>query len=162
MTEVDLRLRAVVPAPLKVTYEALTDPAALRVWLAEHADVDLPGEGEVVGIASGRLEGAADLVTFLREVGHVAGTIPRHRPALGVADGKAEVPQGATQIRGVASTIAENMNASRTMPTRPISTRFLLPPKMNTGPRTESRTKVFPLAGVASVRRLQVVRFLRM
>ena len=43
MTESDLRLRAVVPAPLKVTYEALTDPAALRVWLAEHADVDLPG-----------------------------------------------------------------------------------------------------------------------
>jgi uncharacterized protein YndB with AHSA1/START domain len=44
MTEPDLRLRAVVPAPLKVTYEALTDPAALRVWLAEHADVDLPGK----------------------------------------------------------------------------------------------------------------------
>ncbi|MDG6109528.1 SRPBCC domain-containing protein [Dactylosporangium aurantiacum] len=43
MTEFDLRLRAVVPAPLKVTYEALTDPAALRVWLAEHAEVDLPG-----------------------------------------------------------------------------------------------------------------------
>ncbi|GAA0925770.1 SRPBCC family protein [Virgisporangium aurantiacum] len=43
MTEPDLRLRAVVPAPLKVTYEALTDPAALRVWLAEHAEVDLPG-----------------------------------------------------------------------------------------------------------------------
>ena len=31
MTEFDLRLRAVVPAPVKVTYEALTDPAALRV-----------------------------------------------------------------------------------------------------------------------------------
>ena len=43
MTEFDLRLRAVVPAPLKVTHEALTDPAALRVWLAEHAEVDLPG-----------------------------------------------------------------------------------------------------------------------
>jgi uncharacterized protein YndB with AHSA1/START domain len=42
MTEFDLRLSAVVAAPLKVTYEALTDPAALRVWLAEHADVDLP------------------------------------------------------------------------------------------------------------------------
>ncbi|MFC7479392.1 SRPBCC domain-containing protein [Luedemannella flava] len=27
---------------MKVTYEALTDPAALRVWLAEHAEVDLP------------------------------------------------------------------------------------------------------------------------
>src|SRR6185295_15943164 len=38
MTEPDLRLRAVVPAPPKVVYEALTDPAALRVWLAEHAD----------------------------------------------------------------------------------------------------------------------------
>ena len=43
MTEFDLRLRAVVPAPVKVTYDALTDPAALRVWLAEHAEVDLPG-----------------------------------------------------------------------------------------------------------------------
>ena len=43
MNEPDLRLRAVVPAPLKVVHEALTDPAALRVWLAEHADVDLPG-----------------------------------------------------------------------------------------------------------------------
>ena len=49
MTEADLRLRAVVPAPLKVTYEALTDPAALRVWLAEHADVDLPGKYEFWG-----------------------------------------------------------------------------------------------------------------
>ena len=49
MTEVDLRLRAVVPAPLKVTYEALTDPAALRVWLAEHADVDLPHTYEFWG-----------------------------------------------------------------------------------------------------------------
>ncbi|MFD8492653.1 SRPBCC domain-containing protein [Amycolatopsis sp. NPDC059657] len=49
MTEPDLRLRAVVPAPLKVTYEALTDPAALRVWLAEHAEVDLPGKYEFWG-----------------------------------------------------------------------------------------------------------------
>src|SRR4029434_11027705 len=38
-----------VPARLKVTYEALTDPAALRVWLAEHADVDLPGKYEFWG-----------------------------------------------------------------------------------------------------------------
>jgi uncharacterized protein YndB with AHSA1/START domain len=45
----DLRLRAVVPAPVKVTYEALTDPAALRVWLAEHANVDLPGTYEFWG-----------------------------------------------------------------------------------------------------------------
>ena len=49
MTEPDLRLRAVVPAPLKVTYEALTGPAALRVWLAEHVDVDLPGKYEFWG-----------------------------------------------------------------------------------------------------------------
>lgn len=49
MTEPDLRLRAVVPAPLKEVYEALTDPAALRVWLAEHADVDLPGKYEFWG-----------------------------------------------------------------------------------------------------------------
>ena len=49
MTEPDLRLRAVVPALPKVVYEALTDPAALRVWLAEHADVDLPGKYEFWG-----------------------------------------------------------------------------------------------------------------
>jgi hypothetical protein len=49
MTEPDLRLRAVVPASTKVTYEALTDPAALRVWLAEHADVDLPGKFQFWG-----------------------------------------------------------------------------------------------------------------
>ena len=52
MTEInepDLRLRAVVPAPPKVVYEALTDPAALRVWLAEHAEVDLPGKYEFWG-----------------------------------------------------------------------------------------------------------------
>src|ERR1700751_982040 len=46
MTEPDLRLSAVVPAPPKVAYEALTDPAALRVGLAEHAHVDLPGTYE--------------------------------------------------------------------------------------------------------------------
>jgi uncharacterized protein YndB with AHSA1/START domain len=49
MIEPDLRLRAFVPAPLKVVYEALTDPAALRVWLAEHADVDLPGRYQFWG-----------------------------------------------------------------------------------------------------------------
>jgi uncharacterized protein YndB with AHSA1/START domain len=49
MTEFDLRVRAVVPAPLTVTYEALTDPAALRVWLAEFAEVDLPGRYEFWG-----------------------------------------------------------------------------------------------------------------
>ena len=49
MIEPDLRLRAVVPAPPKTVYEALTDPAALRVWLAEHADVELPGRYEFWG-----------------------------------------------------------------------------------------------------------------
>jgi uncharacterized protein YndB with AHSA1/START domain len=49
MIEPDLRLRAVVPAPPKTVYEALTDAAALRVWLAEHADVELPGKYEFWG-----------------------------------------------------------------------------------------------------------------
>ena len=49
MIEADLRLRAVVPAPPKTVYEVLTDPAALRVWLAEHADVELPGRYEFWG-----------------------------------------------------------------------------------------------------------------
>ena len=49
MIEADLRLRAVVPAPPKTVYGALTDPAALRVWLAEHAEVELPGKYEFWG-----------------------------------------------------------------------------------------------------------------
>jgi uncharacterized protein YndB with AHSA1/START domain len=49
MIEPDLRLRAVLPAAPKRVYEALTDPAALRVWLAEHANVDLPGTYEFWG-----------------------------------------------------------------------------------------------------------------
>ncbi|MDX3195273.1 SRPBCC domain-containing protein [Streptomyces sp. MN03-5084-2B] len=49
MSEPDLVLSAVVPAPPKVTWEALTDPAALRVWLTEHAEVDLPGRYEFWG-----------------------------------------------------------------------------------------------------------------
>lgn len=49
MHEPDLRLRAVVPAPPKVVHEALTDPVAMRVWLAEHAEVDLPGRYEFWG-----------------------------------------------------------------------------------------------------------------
>jgi uncharacterized protein YndB with AHSA1/START domain len=49
MIEPDMRLRAVVPAPPKTVYEALTDPAALRVWLAEQADVELPHKYEFWG-----------------------------------------------------------------------------------------------------------------
>ena len=49
MIEPDLRLRAVLAAPPGTVYEALTDPAALRVWLAEHAEVDLPGRYEFWG-----------------------------------------------------------------------------------------------------------------
>ena len=48
-SQFDLRIRAVVAAAPKVVYEALTDPAALRVWLAEHAEVDLPGRYEFWG-----------------------------------------------------------------------------------------------------------------
>ena len=46
---------------------------------------------------------------------------PREQPApaadRGSSNGKVELPEGAQPIRGVASTIAENMNASRAMPT---------------------------------------------
>ena len=49
MIEADLRLRAVVPAPPKTVWDALTDPAALRVWLAEHAEVELPDKYEFWG-----------------------------------------------------------------------------------------------------------------
>jgi uncharacterized protein YndB with AHSA1/START domain len=45
----DLRLQAVVPARPEVVYAALTDAAALRVWLAEHAEVALPDRYEFWG-----------------------------------------------------------------------------------------------------------------
>lgn len=38
-----LIIRARVAAPVKEVRHALTDPAAMRVWLAEHAEADLPG-----------------------------------------------------------------------------------------------------------------------
>lgn len=49
MTEFDLCLSAVMPAPPDAVYAALTDPAALRVWLAEHAEVALPDRYEFWG-----------------------------------------------------------------------------------------------------------------
>ncbi len=45
----DMRLRAVMPAPPEAVYAALTDAAALRVWLAEHAEVALPDRYEFWG-----------------------------------------------------------------------------------------------------------------
>ncbi|WP_426503313.1 SRPBCC family protein [Dactylosporangium sp. McL0621] len=44
-----LLLRAALPATPKDVHAALTDPAALRVWLAEYAEVDLPGRYEFWG-----------------------------------------------------------------------------------------------------------------
>ncbi|MEO3870377.1 SRPBCC family protein [Nonomuraea sp. B12E4] len=41
MTE-PMILRARVQAPIKEVRHALTDPATLRIWLAEHAEVELP------------------------------------------------------------------------------------------------------------------------
>ena len=49
LNEPDLRLRADRAAPPRSVHGALTDPAALRVWLAEHAEVDLPGRSEFWG-----------------------------------------------------------------------------------------------------------------
>ena len=48
MTE-PLRLRARVDAPVDTVRRALTDPAALRTWLAEYAEVDLPDRYEFWG-----------------------------------------------------------------------------------------------------------------
>ena len=45
----DLRLQAVMPAPPEAVYAALTDAAALRVWLAEHAEVAMPDRYEFWG-----------------------------------------------------------------------------------------------------------------
>jgi uncharacterized protein YndB with AHSA1/START domain len=41
MTE-PMTLRARLAAPVKTVHHALTDPAELRVWLTEHAEVELP------------------------------------------------------------------------------------------------------------------------
>jgi uncharacterized protein YndB with AHSA1/START domain len=50
MTELsELRLCAVMPAPPEAVHAALTDAAALRVWLAEHAEVALPDRYEFWG-----------------------------------------------------------------------------------------------------------------
>lgn len=45
----ELRVSAVMPAPPEAVHAALTDPAALRVWLAEHAEVALPDRYEFWG-----------------------------------------------------------------------------------------------------------------
>jgi len=37
-----LKKRLRIAAPPSAVHRALTDPAALQVWLAEHAEVDLP------------------------------------------------------------------------------------------------------------------------
>src|SRR5688572_8760461 len=47
MTTMKKRIR--IAAPLRAVHRALTDPAALRVWLAEQAEVDLPGRYEFWG-----------------------------------------------------------------------------------------------------------------
>ncbi|MEV4379362.1 SRPBCC domain-containing protein [Streptosporangium sp. NPDC049644] len=44
-----MRLNARVAAPLKAVHHALTDPAELRIWLAEHAEVELPQRYEFWG-----------------------------------------------------------------------------------------------------------------
>lgn len=47
MTTMKKRIR--IAAPPSAVHRALTDPAALRVWLAEHAEVDLPDRYEFWG-----------------------------------------------------------------------------------------------------------------
>jgi uncharacterized protein YndB with AHSA1/START domain len=44
-----LKKRIRIDAPRGAVHRALTDPTALRVWLAEHAEVDLPGRFEFWG-----------------------------------------------------------------------------------------------------------------
>lgn len=44
-----MRLRARVGVPLKEVHRALTDAEALRIWLAEHAEVELPDRYEFWG-----------------------------------------------------------------------------------------------------------------
>jgi uncharacterized protein YndB with AHSA1/START domain len=44
-----MKLRARARVPVKAVRQALTDPAALRTWLAEHAEVELPDRYEFWG-----------------------------------------------------------------------------------------------------------------
>jgi len=44
-----LKRRIRIAAPQRAVHRALTDPAALWVWLAEHAEVDLPDRYEFWG-----------------------------------------------------------------------------------------------------------------
>ncbi|MEV4545777.1 SRPBCC family protein [Micromonospora echinaurantiaca] len=44
-----MKLHARLAAPIDAVRRALTDPAELRVWLAEHAEVELPGRYEFWG-----------------------------------------------------------------------------------------------------------------
>jgi uncharacterized protein YndB with AHSA1/START domain len=44
-----MRLKARAAAPLATVRRALTDADALRTWLAEHAEVDLPDRYEFWG-----------------------------------------------------------------------------------------------------------------
>lgn len=44
-----MKLRARVAAPADAVWEALTDPKALRVWFAEHAEVNLPEQFQFWG-----------------------------------------------------------------------------------------------------------------
>ena len=48
-TEQPMKLRARIPAPVAEVMHALTDATALRSWLAEHAEVDLPHRYEFWG-----------------------------------------------------------------------------------------------------------------
>jgi uncharacterized protein YndB with AHSA1/START domain len=52
-----ITLRARVAAPVAEVRRALTDPTAMRIWLAEHAEVDLPHRYEFWGRST--LEGDA-------------------------------------------------------------------------------------------------------
>ncbi|GAB1819954.1 SRPBCC domain-containing protein [Herbidospora sp. RD11066] len=61
-----------IQAPLKTVFHALTDPAELKVWFAEHAEVDLPNRYEFWGRYTLEgdaphqrvLESADDLIKF--------------------------------------------------------------------------------------------------
>lgn len=55
-----LRVRA--KAPLTTVHEALTDPAQLRTWLAEHAEVELPDRYEFWGRFTPGLEAGQRLL----------------------------------------------------------------------------------------------------
>jgi 2-oxoglutarate dehydrogenase E1 component len=90
----------------------LTDPSSVaESWRDFFSDYQPPGQSRQNPRGA---TATAPVAAAQPEAAPAAAPAPTADAA---GNGQVAVPEGATQIRGVASTIAENMNASRSMPT---------------------------------------------